>query len=71
MLLNHEDEVSLRLKFEAKLKEMHTQYRTLEIEAEKNKNLLDLSESQLKRLQIITEQQTKDIIALREERADH
>jgi hypothetical protein len=63
--------VTLRLKFEAKLKEMHSSYRKLEIDSEKDRSLLELNNTQLKRLQTLSLVQSEELIKLREERADN
>jgi len=68
---NHEEEVQLRLKFEAKLNNMHSLHRELELKHKRT--TLELQDAQLtiERLEKLIQEQTKEIMELKSVKAEN
>ena len=67
---NHEEEVTLRLKFEGKLNSLNTAYRELEIKYDRVQQQLEQSTFQQVRLDALCKSQSEELIALRTRETD-
>lgn len=68
---NHEEEVGLRLQFEARVNQLNTEYRELEIKHNRSLVQLQNSNQHLERLTILTKEQAEQLIELRTTNTDY